>query len=253
MAIERIGESDIEALSRIGAGKSSAQDISNQFEAVFLQSMLKSSCIDQHFTDEKNSFFEVPASYSHDLVPAANTDIIDAPKATDRLIAPPSIEPQINQTVDDFVKSIWPYAKQASTMLGLDPKILMAQAVLETGWGKFIAKDADGSSSHNIFNIKSNRPDQAVKIKTTEYITDTPVSMMASFKKYSSVAASFDDYISLLQGDRYKAALANTSDPEHYIDALHRAGYATDPDYANKIVSIYRGDELQRVLERNGL
>ncbi len=195
---------------------------------------------------KKNDFFEVPASRG---VTAGTTDVHKSMDPKPTLL---DVLPQIKLTVDDFVKSIWPYAKQASTMLGLDPKLLMAQAALETGWGQFIAKDLDGSSSNNIFNIKAKNLDRAVKIKTTEYIADSPVSMMASFKKYSSVAHSFDDYMSLILGDRYKTALANAHDPERYIDALLCAGYATDPDYANKIVSIYRGDELQNVLARNG-
>ncbi len=245
MPIERITEREIEALPRIQARQQATKDIANQFEAVFLQSMLKSSCIDQHFTDEKNDCFDVPASRG---LTAGSRDVLQPISAKP---TPRDIAPQINQTVDDFVKCIWPYAKQASTRLGLDPKILMAQAALETGWGQFIAKDVDGSSSNNIFNIKAKNTDQAVKVKTHEYITDTPVSMMASFKKYSSVAHSFDDYMSQVMGDRYKAALANAHDPERYIQALHCAGYATDPDYANKIVSIYRGDALQHVLARN--
>ncbi len=246
MVIERISEREIEALPRIQAGKQAAQDIANQFEAVFLQSMLKSSCLDQHFTDEKNECFDVPASRG---VTAVSSDVH---KSMDPQATPQDVVPQIKLTVDDFVKSIWPYAQQVSTSLGLDPKILMAQAVLETGWGQCIAKDIDGGSSNNIFNIKAKKTDRSVKINTHEYITNTPVLMLASFKKYSSVAHSFEDYMSLVKGDRYKAALANADDPERYINALLCAGYATDPDYANKIVSIYRGDELQNVLARNG-
>ena len=253
MAIERIGEHALESLSRVDTIKQAVPAMANQFEAVFLQSVLKSTCIDQHFTGDVSPF-----SPYESTGPLGLNSGVDKPDASIEPIEIGAIaaekEPlEISQTVDGFIKSIWPYAKQASNLMGLDPKILMAQAALETGWGQFIAKDRDGSSSYNLFNIKASNTDLSVKIKTTEYITDTPIKMMASFKKYPSIEHSFNDYVSLIKDNsRYREALANTSDPKRYIDALHDAGYATDPDYANKIMSIYNGDELQRALERNG-
>ena len=246
MAIERVCEHNVEPKPRIDTGKQTPLDTTNQFEAVFLQSMLKSSCIDQHFTDELAPFI---TSCKSTLPHVLSTDV--APTET-IIIAPEIKQTQISQSIDDFVTSIWPYARQVSSLIGLDPKVLMAQTALETGWGKFIATDMDGSSSNNLFNIKANNTEPSVNIKTTEYITDTAVKMMASFKKYPSVEHSFIDYLTLIRGDRYKTALAQTQDPERYVTALHQAGYATDPDYANKILSIYHGDELKQALERNG-
>ncbi|QRN04167.1 flagellar assembly peptidoglycan hydrolase FlgJ [Legionella sp. MW5194] len=159
------------------------------------------------------------------------------------------------QSIDEFVKSIWPYAQQAASMLGLDPKLLVAQAALETGWGQYVTRDEDGSSSNNFFNIKSTgkQQNEAVEVKTTEYVADIPVRTKASFKKYSSVENSFADYVSLIKDNsRYEQALANANDPHRFIKALHDAGYATDPRYADKILSIYHGDELQQALERIG-
>ena len=245
MSIERVGDHKIDLPPQIDLVKPAAPDLANQFEAVYLQSMLESSCIEQHFTDNPSPF-SIPCQ-SRVLHESLDTRAI-ASENKQPVIA----HTDVPQTVDDFVKSIWPYAKQASNLIGLDPKVLMAQAALETGWGQFIAKDTDGSSSHNLFNIKARGIDPSVNIKTTEYVADAPMSMMALFKKYSSVADSFNDYVSLIEGARYKQALANTADPKRYIDAIHQAGYATDPDYAHKILSIYHGDELQRALERNG-
>ena len=156
-------------------------------------------------------------------------------------------------TIDEFVKSIWPQAKQAASAIGLDPKILMAQAALETGWGKFVTKDIDGTSSNNLFNIKSgdSKEFDSVNVKTTEYIADTPIKMNASFRKYPSVEQSFNDYISLIkENERYQTALASTSNPELYVNELHKAGYATDPNYGTKILSIYRGEELNQAIQR---
>lgn len=158
------------------------------------------------------------------------------------------------QSIDEFVKSIWPYAQQAASMLGLDPKLLVAQAALETGWGQYVTRDENGSSN-NFFNIKSTgkQKNDAVEVKTTEYVADIPVKTKALFKKYASVENSFADYVSLIKDNsRYEQALANANDPHRFIKALHDAGYATDPRYADKILSIYHGDELQQALARIG-
>ena len=137
--------------------------------------------------------------------------------------------------------------------MGLDPKILIAQAALETGWGKFVAKDSDGSSSNNLFNIKTGviTRIESVNVKTTEFIADTPIKMSASFRKYPSVEQSFNDYVSLITGsERYQSALDNAGNPEAYVNELHKAGYATDPKYGTKILSIYHGDELNQAMQR---
>ena len=90
-----------------------------------------------------------------------------------------------------------------------------------------------------------------MNVKTTEYIADTPIKMNASFRKYPSVEQSFNDYISLIkENERYQTALASTSNPELYVNELHKAGYATDPNYGTKILSIYRGEELNQAIQR---
>lgn len=158
--------------------------------------------------------------------------------------------------INDFVSSIWSKAKHAAESMGLDPKMLIAQAALETGWGRSIAKDADGSSSNNLFNIKSrsNALNDSVEVKTTEYIADTPIKINASFRKYASIEESFNDYVSLIKNsDRYKEALANAGNVERYVSELSKAGYATDPSYGSKILSIYHGDELNQAVERCSL
>ena len=246
MTIEPIGNQSIEPQSKIDPGQ--YKTVGHGFEAVFLQSMLKTSCIDQHFTNERKLYI-TPSE--NELPQSLNTGTASMETAT----VSPQLEIEqmpMSQSLDDFVKTLWPYAKQAGRLIGLDPKMLMAQVALETGWGQFIAKDADGRSSNNLFNIKANHTDPSVQIKTTEYIANRPVNRVASFKKYPSVEHGFKDYISLIQGARYESALANAHDPQRYMDALHQAGYATDPNYTNKVLSIYHGDALLGALERNG-
>jgi peptidoglycan hydrolase FlgJ len=242
--------------------------------ADFLQSLLKSTRMGEHFSQnpsplrgaEGEVFDEMLESkYAANMVEKSNADLlstmtqpIPASSAAENKVAPiPDIlSLEISEqkggsstvAVDDFIKSIWPKAKQAAALLGLDPKILMAQAALETGWGKFIAKDGAGVSSNNLFNIKAaSNSEEAVNIKTTEYVADTPIKINASFKKYPSVEQSFNDYVALIKGTaRYQEALAHAASPENYVNELHKAGYATDPEYGAKILSIYYGHELER-------
>ncbi|MFW2572312.1 flagellar assembly peptidoglycan hydrolase FlgJ [Legionella sp. 29fVS95] len=299
MTIEGLAVTDFQGLQnlKLEAQKDAKQalpEVAKQFEAIFLQSMLKAMRMGQHFLDDASPFMGkneqifqdmLDGQYANNIsngqglglasmlakqlgqsVNTAATTTVN-PKTTNGIeqnmlasrVAPLEVTSTKTNAgsadIDDFVKSIWPYARQAAGLLGLDPKILVAQAALETGWGQFIAKGSDGSSSNNLFNIKaaSNTEGETVKIKTTEYIADTPIKMNASFRKYPSVEHSFNDYVSLIKGnERYEAALANTGNPERYVDELHRAGYATDPGYASKILAIYHGDELQQALERNG-
>lgn len=296
MATEGIAVSDFQGLEIL---KHKAQqdpekalpEVSKQFEAIFLQSMLRSMRTGQHFIEESSPFRGESQETFQDMLDAQYATNISngqgiglAKMLTQQLKSTLSSEPEVNtrQTkevdqsllsqriaparsvpakegashanIDDFVKSVWPYAKQAASLLGLDPKVLMAQAALETGWGQFVTKDAEGRTSNNFFNIKAaNNNSDSVQIKTTEYIADTPIKVNASFRKYPSVEHSFNDYVALIQGSsRYETALANTNNPKRYVDELHRAGYATDPRYASKILAIYHGEELQQALERNG-
>lgn len=265
-------------------------EVAKQFEAIFLQSLLKSMRSGgQHIlnedspfkSDTQNNFQEMlDAQYANDIAHGQGvglaamlaqqlkqglsdsknspTDLQQlpcssriAPRMMDSSKAPSSTS---KTSIDEFVKSIWPYAQQAAGLLGLDPKILMAQAALETGWGQFISKGEDGATSNNLFNIKAKTDaENAVHINTTEFITNTPIKVNASFRKYPSIEHSFNDYVALIKGNsRYEAALANSQNPERYVNELHRAGYATDPEYSSKILAIYHGDELQEALERNG-
>ncbi|ASQ45586.1 flagellar assembly peptidoglycan hydrolase FlgJ [Legionella clemsonensis] len=296
MAIDGIAVGDFKNLQHL---KQQAQTdeqkalpaVAKQFEAIFLQAMLKSMRMGgQYFLDDSSPFKSDTASTFQDMLDGqyasniangqgiglasilekqlgqvAQTPTDKTAKSVEQSLLASRItsldnhagrenNPKTAATIDEFVKSIWPYARQAANLLGLDPKILMAQAALETGWGQFVTRDSDGSSSNNLFNIKAtSSSEDKVETKTTEYIADTPIKMNASFRKYPSIAHSFNDYVALIQGNsRYEAALANTNDAQRYVDELHRAGYATDPNYASKIMAIYHGDELQQALERNG-
>ena len=147
----------------------------------------------------------------------------------------------------EFVRDIWPHAVGAAKQLGVDPKVLVAQSALETGWGSKLPKHADGRSSFNLFGIKagSDWQGERVRVGTLEYEGDRFVSEKAAFRAYSSVADAMNDYVDFLQSRaRYAGALENAADPEKYSRALQKAGYATDPVYADKILRVMDSEPI---------
>lgn len=150
-------------------------------------------------------------------------------------------------TPKNFVENIYPHALKAAEKLAVDPETLIAQAALETGWGKYVLDSADGESSNNVFNIKTNQDWQgsSVSVSALEYKDGLAVKENSRFKKYESIQDSFDDYAKLIsQNPRYQEA-ASESDPKNYLRGLQSAGYATDPDYAEKIMTLYEADVIQ--------
>jgi flagellar protein FlgJ len=140
-----------------------------------------------------------------------------------------------------FVQQLLPMAKQAAEKLGVSPDVILAQAALETGWGKYVIKGADGQSSNNLFNIKADErwQGESAATGTVEYRDGVAVREQAKFRTYESYQDSFNDYVDFLQTQpRYQEALKQTDNPEAFIDGLHKAGYATDPAYADKIKQI---------------
>ena len=146
-------------------------------------------------------------------------------------------------SADDFVNHLLPYAEKAAKELGVDAKILLSQAALETGWGKSVIKTSDGSSSYNLFNIKADKSwqGQQQKVETLEYKDGVARKEMSGFRTYSSYQESFDDYVDFIKTNpRYKAAIKMAEKPERYMHELQQAGYATDPNYADKVMKIYQ-------------
>ena len=139
----------------------------------------------------------------------------------------------------DFVSALIEPAKQAEKSLGVPFQVVIAQAALETGWGKKIIVDKNGESSNNLFNIKADKRWQGdhVTKDTLEFEQGTMVKKSAPFRVYSSVSESVNDYIKFLSNNpRYEAALEKANDVEHFLQGIQKAGYATDPQYAEKIL-----------------
>ncbi|NWJ65529.1 flagellar assembly peptidoglycan hydrolase FlgJ [Vibrio parahaemolyticus] len=141
---------------------------------------------------------------------------------------------------ESFVNSMKPYAEKAAKALGVEPSLLLAQAALETGWGQKVVQNARGSSN-NLFNIKADRSWQGDKVttQTLEFHDNTPVKETAAFRSYSNYQDSFNDYVRFLNDNpRYETALQQGGDSESFIRGIHRAGYATDPTYADKVLQV---------------
>lgn len=141
---------------------------------------------------------------------------------------------------EEFVATMMPMAEQAAKKLGVDPRYLVAQAALETGWGKSIIRNQGGESRHNLFGIKSHGWGGAsANVTTSEFVQGVKVKEQADFRSYGSFEQSFNDYVDFLQSNgRYGKALQATANPERFVSELQQAGYATDPQYARKISQI---------------
>jgi len=171
-------------------------------------------------------------------------------------VAPPSEKTPASSksafnSAEDFITHLWHSAKAASTILGADPKLLLAQAALETNWGKHIIDHLNGASSHNLFNIKADTSWQKERVskEAVEYKDGFLVKENSKFRSYGSYEESFHDFIHFLQNnDRYKTALTYANSPEKFAHALQEANYATDKQYADKILSIYHSKKLEDVI-----
>lgn len=142
------------------------------------------------------------------------------------------------QGLDNFVRSHAGAAERVAQASGIPAAYMLGQAGHETGWGKSEIRNADGSNSFNLFGIKAGKgwTGKVAEITTTEYIDGAPRKVTAKFRAYSSFEESFRDYAQLINGNpRYEKARANTGSALAYASELQKAGYATDPQYANKL------------------
>jgi peptidoglycan hydrolase FlgJ len=148
-----------------------------------------------------------------------------------------------------FAQSLWPEAQRAARQLGVSPVSLVAQAALETDWGRSLPRAASGSTSNNLFGIKAGAAwsGASVQSATQEYDSGTASAVQAQFRSYATPGQCFQDYVSLLQDNpRYAGALGTGADTHAFAAALQRGGYATDPAYAAKLGAV--AGTLTRVL-----
>ncbi len=147
-----------------------------------------------------------------------------------------------------FIGKLWPHAQEAARSTGIAPHFILGQAALESGWGRGEIRMADGSASHNLFGIKATKgwSGPTAEVLTTEYVNGTAVKTVEKFRAYGSYAEGFKDYANLLAANpRYAQVLNERTDPAAFARGLQQAGYATDPNYAEKLTRVITGSIMR--------
>lgn len=246
--------------------KAAIKEAAKQFEALFMQQLMKSmrdatmssgmlenegsklgtEMLDTQFATKMTGLpgglseliarqLEQRMGVSADAVPAAPAAAANA--AGDGKAA--SAKLSTNQAA--FVQGHTDAARAAEAETGIPAAFMVAQAAHESGWGKREIRNADGTSSHNLFGIKAgagwNGP--TAEVTTTEYVNGEARKVTAKFRAYASYAESFADYARLMKtSPRYANVVANASTPQGFAQGLQKAGYATDPAYAEKLTRV---------------
>ena len=159
--------------------------------------------------------------------------------------APGKAEPQksLRPEQQAFLKQIEPWAQRAAQQLGVSVRSIMAHAALESAWGQKPLRDPAGGNSWNLFGLKAGASWQgpALQALTTEYEGGEVRKQHERFRQYEDLDASFADYVQLLgHSPRYRQALNTGSDVQAFAQALAQGGYATDPNYAQKLTAVSR-------------
>ncbi len=245
------------------------KQVARQFESLFTQMLLKSmreankTFGDSLFGSDQADFYQdmfdsqlavhlsqgrglgLADMLVRQLAGAGQSATADAASSPPTASATP--EP-IATSKTGFIRTMWPHAQKAAQELGVDPHALLAQAALETGWGKAVPCNAAGECSFNLFGIKagSQWSGATVNVPTLEFEQGVAVRKMERFRSYDSPADSFSDYARLIRNNpRYQDALGAGANIASFASALQQGGYATDPDYARKLVAV--ANELRQV------
>jgi len=151
------------------------------------------------------------------------------------------------KSAQEFIAAIQPHAERAAAELGVPARALIAQAALETGWGQRMGgRQADGSGGFNLFGIKAGASWSGARAGqvTSEYGSSGWTSERADFRSYRSIGESFDDYVRFLKGNPRYADALRAGNVHGFAQGLQSAGYATDPDYAQKIIRVAYSPEV---------
>lgn len=254
------------------------REVASQFEALFLQTMLKSmrdaSLAEPLFGDsdslemyqdmmDKQLAVEMASGrgigFADIIVRQLGGEVKAVPAVSSPRSSSLGTSPGTASTGDknfwsdatEFAKDIWPHVKRVASALNVSPVGILAQTALETGWGKHVMPDSKGQNSFNLFGIKagSSWAGDAVTKPTLEFEGGVAKRENARFRSYADIASTFDDYQKLLKENPRYASVANHSeDLRGFAEALQRSGYATDPDYAEKIARVAESPMMKKVL-----
>ena len=176
------------------------------------------------------------------------------------------LKPNTKLSISDFVKFLYPFAKESENKTGINAIVILSQAALESGWNSsspgwmyFGVKDTDGINGNEQLLVTTEYS-RRYDLKFPEILSITPVIIKGQkyfkyrvkdyFRKYNSPEECFTDHAKFfLRNPRYKKALEVRNNPYQFITEIARAGYATDPEYANKLISI--ANRIEKVLNHS--
>lgn len=282
--LARTGYGDARGINdlKVAAGKDPkavVREAAKQFESLFMQQLLKtmressqaSGMLDNEGTKLGSEMLDSQWAGKLSGQPGSLSDVIarqlerqmgmnpgPIPKNESANRTPvnplkPNAEVKIpQQSALGFVQQHQTAAKQAEATSGIPASFMIAQAAHETGWGRKEIRHTDGTPAHNLFGIKagSNWNGPTADVVTTEYVNGQPRKMVQKFRAYSSYAESFADYANLMKSSPRYAQVVKSGDNAHgFAQGLQRAGYATDPAYAEKLGKVINTTlRLQRTL-----
>ncbi len=243
--------------------KGAIKEAAKQFEALFMQELMKSmraatlssGMLDNSGTQMGTEMLDTQFAQKMTGLPGGLSEAIakqlerqmggaGAAQASPAAAAPlrgaeALTDPGTRQA--QFVRSHTQAARGAEARSGIPAGFMVAQAAHESGWGRREILNADGSSSHNLFGIKAGPgwKGATAEVTTTEYVNGEPRKGVAKFRAYASYAESFNDYARLMTDNpRYGQVVANAGTARGFTEGLQRAGYATDPAYADKLTRV---------------
>ena len=274
---------DLSGLAKLRAQASNKspeanKEVARQFEALFLQTMLKAmrqaSQIGESMDGEQTRFYQemydkqialdlartggvglaaiIERQLGGQAAGATNPSVQVPPPAESRSVDPP-VRHWRPDSQEAFIQDLWPHASASAKELGVSADVLIAQAALETGWGRNMILDRQGGNAFNLFGIKagSHWQGEQVSIATLEYRDGLAQREKAAFRAYGSLQESMNDYVSFLkQNPRYQAALEQSGNDEAFLQELQKAGYATDPAYAAKISNIMKRESFMNAVSQ---
>lgn len=150
--------------------------------------------------------------------------------------------PGVPARIQAFVERLGDAARAAARATGISENLILAQAALESAWGRREVRGDDGASSFNVFGIKADRSwrGPVAQATTTEVIDGVVQKVRASFRAYGSYEEAFADYAKFLAGNPRYGRVLGQADPARAAQELQRAGYATDPAYASKLLRVMK-------------
>jgi peptidoglycan hydrolase FlgJ len=232
--------------------KQAIKEVAKQFESLFMQELMKSmrqatvssGMLDNEGTKLGTEMMDTEFAGKMSGIKGGLADAIERQLSRQMGVASPA--QRVTQTTPlhapasagEFVATHTDAAKRAEAKTSIPASFMVAQAAHETGWGKKNIRMADGSNSFNLFGIKAdaNWKGPVAQITTTEYVNGQSKKMVQSFRAYSSYDESFADYARMMKtSPRYREVVAQAGDATKFAQGLQRAGYATDPAYADKL------------------